>query len=518
MKTFIALLLFINIAYTQTTDIIWQNTINASDFDTVFTALTLSDGSSLVVATSDSNASGDKSENSNGGNDIWLIRLDAQGDILWEETLGGSLSDFINSAQETTDGGFILAGGSKSDISGDKTENNIGENDVWVIKINATGTIEWQNTIGGTNSDSARAIALTNDGGYIVSASSESGISGDKTEGRKGQIDIWLLKLNSSGTLQWQNTIGSNGDDIPTVVGQTNDGGYIIGGYSNSDAEDDKSEGVSGFNDFWVIKTDNLGVIEWENTIGGNASDILRDLVILDNDNFVLAGYSDSNISLDKTQDSRGTFDYWIVELAANGSILGQSTIGGDDEDFAFDIKVTTDGNYLIAGQSKSDTSGEKLKDSNGAIDYWPVKIDNNGTILWQETIGGNANDNLVCAAETDNGYILYGHSFSDVNGDKDENSDFIDPWIVKLNKEPTFSIEDDTLNKITVYPNPSSSIVFLNNKENELLVLMDILGNEIQRTTKSQIDISNLTSGVYLVKIFDQKKGLISVKKIIKP
>jgi hypothetical protein len=517
MKKLLFILILSSVAYAQNPNILWQNTINAVDFDTVYTSVNTSDGGTLLVTTSNSDASGDKSENSNGGNDIWLIKVDNLGVIEWEETIGGSLSDFINAAYETADGGFILGGGSKSNISGDKTENNIGENDVWVIKINATGTIEWQKTIGGSSSDSVRSLGVTNDGNYIIAAASQSGVSGDKTEASKGQIDIWLLKIDNSGNIIWQKTIGSNNDDVPTSIKETSDGGYIVGSYSNSDISGDKTEALSGFNDFWVIKTDNVGSIEWENTIGGNKADILRDIEILDSGNYLLAGYSDSDISLDKTENSRGTFDYWIMELNSDGMPIWQKTLGGDDEDFAFNIEITSDNNYLIAGQSKSDISGEKSQDSKGGIDFWPIKINATGTMIWQKTIGGNGNDYLTVAHETTNGYILSGHSFSDVSDDKTEDSSFIDPWIIKLDKEPTASLQENQLATINIYPNPTTSKVFIDNHSITTIILYDIRGNRILKTTKKEIDLSYLSPGLYIAKIFNSNMKVVSLNKILK-
>jgi hypothetical protein len=510
-------ILFVSSIHGQNPNILWQNTINANGFDTISTSLPVSTGGTLLVATSDSDSSGDKTENSNGGNDIWLIKINDTGTIEWQETIGGSLLDFINSAKETPDGGFILGGGSRSGISGDKTEENVGGNDLWILKINAVGVIEWQTTIGGTSSDSVRAINLTNDNGYIVSASSQSGISGDKTEIGNGGIDIWLLKIDSLGAILWQNTIGSNNDDIPTAVDQTADGGYILGNYSNSGISGDKSEPVNGFQDFWVIKTDANGTIEWENTIGGNNGDVLRDLKILNTGNYLVLGYSDSDISLDKTENSRGTFDYWIMELNTNGDIVWQKTIGGDDEDFAFNLEITADGNYLIAGQSKSDSSGEKTDDSKGGIDFWPMKIDPSGGIIWQETIGGNSNDNLVNAFEISDGYIICGHSFSDISDDKTENSSFIDPWIVKLDLEPTASIPENLFNKIKVFPNPSQTEISVNSEQTMSIVLYDVLGKKVAESSTSTLTITTLPSGLYIAKLYNDNAELISINKIIK-
>ncbi|QQR96490.1 MAG: hypothetical protein IPJ93_07825 [Bacteroidota bacterium] len=150
--------------------------------------------------------------------------------------------DELYSIQQTSDGGYILGGRSNSDISGDKTENSQGDFDYWVVKLDASGNIQWQNTIGGNNSDYLTSIQQTTDGGYILGGYSRSSISGDKTEDNQGPDDYWVVKLDPTGNIQWQNTIGGNSVDQLTSIQQTNDRGYILGGWSLSNISIDKTE------------------------------------------------------------------------------------------------------------------------------------------------------------------------------------------------------------------------------------------------------------------------------------
>ena len=179
--------------------------------------------------------------------------VQAQLTIQWQNTIGGGLVDVLYSMQQTNDGGYILVGNSSSNISGDKTENSQGGADYWVVKLDSSGTIQWQNTIGGNERDILYSIQQTNDGGYILGGSSLSDISGDKTENSQGGLDYWVVKLDSSGTIQWQNTIGGNGGDRLFSIQQTGDGGYILGGFSNSPISGDKTEDSLGY-DYWVVK------------------------------------------------------------------------------------------------------------------------------------------------------------------------------------------------------------------------------------------------------------------------
>src|SRR5690554_2509108 len=166
--------------------------------------------------------------------------------IIWQKTIGGSLDDTGNAFELTSDGGYILGGFSSSNISGEKTENSNGQIDLWLVKIDASGNIMWQNTIGGSGDDFLISIKQTSDGGYIVGASSDSNISGDKTENSRGGLDYWILKLDSSGNIVWQKTYGGAQPEFETYVVETTDGGYFVGGCSDSDVSGDKTDPTNG--------------------------------------------------------------------------------------------------------------------------------------------------------------------------------------------------------------------------------------------------------------------------------
>ncbi|MBK7969240.1 MAG: hypothetical protein IPK08_10065 [Bacteroidetes bacterium] len=235
-------------------------------------------------------------------------------EIEWQKTIGGIDSDLLNSIQQTADGGFILAGMSLSNISGDKTENNTGNWDFWIIKTDVDGNIQWQNTIGGNDYDQPNAIQQTPDGGYIVGGSSDSNISGEKTENSNGLSDFWVLKLDNTGNIQWQQVIGGSGDDMLVSIQQTADGGYVLGGSSDSNISGDKTENSYGLSDYWIVKIDDTGNVQWQQTIGGGGYDVFRSVQLTVDGGFVIGGYSDSNISGNKTENSNGFHDFWIVK------------------------------------------------------------------------------------------------------------------------------------------------------------------------------------------------------------
>ncbi|MBC8172498.1 MAG: T9SS type A sorting domain-containing protein, partial [Chitinophagales bacterium] len=310
-----------------------------------------------------------------GIDDYWVVKLNSAGDIEWQNTIGGSSHEVLYSVEQTSDGGYILGGNSNSPISGDKTEPN-EEGDYWVVKLDESGTIEWQNTIGGNaDDDHVYSVQQTADEGYIIGGWSNSDVSGDKTAGNHGSYDYWVIKLDAGGAIEWQNSIGGSSDDHLYSVKQTADGGYILGGESTSGISGNKTEVSMGFSDYWVVKLDAGGAIEWQNTIGGSGNDYLYSVQQTSDGGYILGGHSGSGISGDKSEDKLG-FDYWVVKLNGSGVIQWQNTIGGVSTDNLYDVQQTTDGGYILGGSSKSGMFGDKTEPGLGDYDYWIVKLE----------------------------------------------------------------------------------------------------------------------------------------------
>ncbi len=186
-------------------------------------------------------------------------------EIEWQNTIGGSDSDGLNSIIQTMDGGYLLGGSSWSDLSGDKTENSNGGLDYWIVKTDSLGIIEWQNTIGGNDYDNLVVVIQIDNEGYLIAGTSDSDISGDKTEnsiGSSSQHDFWVVKTDLFGSIEWQNTIGGLGSDVLYSAIRTVDGGYLLGGQSDSDISGDKTENSLGGSDFWIVKIDSAGSIQ----------------------------------------------------------------------------------------------------------------------------------------------------------------------------------------------------------------------------------------------------------------
>ena len=443
MKNNFALLLLLLplLIHAQAPDIEWQNTIGGGGSERINSLQQTLDGGYILGGSSGSNISGDKEENCIGDMDYWVVKLDSIGNIVWQNTIGGDSEDILIAIQQTCDTGYILAGWSLSGISGDKTENNIGSYDFWMVKLDSLGAIEWQNTIGGSGSDKPQSIEIISTNEYLIAGWSDSEISGDKTEGSRGSYDYWILKLDSLGNIIWQKTIGGSDVDAAYCIKHTIDGSIIIGGHSKSPASGDKTESCIykpsslPSQDYWAVKLDSTGNIIWQNVIGGNIDDFMYGIDILSEDKFIIGGVSNSGVSSDKEEENIGENDYWILTIDTSGSLDWQKTIGGTANDLLTTVKRTLNNGYIISGYSLSGATGSKTEPNIGADDYWILKLDSLGEIQWQNSLGGSLTDKLFAGIQTtDGGYLLGGESESDSSSDKAENSiGNSDIWIIKL-------------------------------------------------------------------------------------
>lgn len=393
-------------------------------------------------------------------NDCAVIKLDSSGNVLWQNSYGGNNEEMIRAIKETPDGGYIFAGPTNSTISGDITENSIGW-DYWVVKLDNSGSIEWQNSITGYNFDWASSVTTCADGGYLVGGYSYSDVDGDKSENNIGMADYWVVKLDSNGIIEWQNTIGGTLEDALFSVSSTSDNGFILGGYSQSNITGDKTENSFGGYDYWIIKLDSSGNISWQKTIGGTGPDQLYSIIETSDHGYVAAGFSNSVISGNKSTNCEG-IHYWIVKISNTGNILWQTCAGSLGFNKAFSIKQTVDNGFIVGGSSDGNITGDKTENCIGYDDYWIVKFDSTGTIQWENTIGGDTVDVLTALDITpDGGYILGGRSVSGISGDKLQDTiGSFDWWIIKIEPESLTFLPDpiDSEANFNLYPNPAKS------------------------------------------------------------
>lgn len=354
--------------------------------------------------------------------------------ILWEKSIGGKQADYLVDVQPTADYGFILGGSSLSGKSAAKESDSNGDTDYWVWKMDEHGKAEWQKSFGGNGFDMLKSLQLTNDGGFILGGNSDSGRSETKKEECRGFSDFWIIKLNAIGGTEWEKTIGGVGSEDLTSIIQTTDGGYLLGGTSDSETSGEKQDHRGG-SDFWVIKLSRSGEVQWQKTFGGKYQDKLTVLKEVGKDGFITGGWSNSSADGDKTQNCFGAGDFWILRLDKSGNIIWQKVFGGDHDDFLNDIVVVPDG-FLIGGTTSSSSGNNKTKGNSNGTDFWLVQIGNDGEITWQETYDIGPRDLLVSITDNrDGSFLLSGHSRSGSLKNKLKKSgDSEDYVLIKIN------------------------------------------------------------------------------------
>jgi hypothetical protein len=365
--------------------ITWDKSFGSATGDTL-SDMVVTEGGIYLLGRSDSNVSIDKSENSKGKYDYWIVKIDADGNKIWDKTIGTAADESLfPKITATSDGAIVIAGSSDSNASGDKSENSKGGSDYWILKIDADGNKIWDKTIGSAGNDSLTEITAAPDGAIVIAGISDSNASGDKSENSKGGSDYWILKIDADGNKIWDKTIGSvKGDSNPKITA-TSDGAIVIAGSSDSNASADKSENGKGKNDYWILKIDADGNKIWDKTIGSVGEDRTANIVAT-NEGTIVVGESNSNASGDKTEDGKGSngdVDFWIVMLDSNGNKIWDKTIGTNSWDTnifltifgAYGVGIDSLGNIFMYATSGSDPNGDKTSSTKGGSDYWVIKL-----------------------------------------------------------------------------------------------------------------------------------------------
>ena len=347
-------------------------------------------------------------------------------------TLGGSKNESAQAIINTTDGGYAILGHAQS-MDGDVTTKSNESYDYWLLKYDATNQLEWQKTYGGSADDRGADLIQTSDGGYVIVGKSKS--NDFEVSENAGFDDFWVVKLDSNGSVYWENSFGFAGSDVPYSIIQTNDDGYLLTGVldvSASNGQGDRNSILSRHagGDYWVIKLNSNGVKQWSNYFGGSFTDTAYDAIQTEDDGYIIVGSSDSN-DVDIT-NNKGTYDFWIIKISATGNLVWEKSFGGSEIDEAHAINKSADGNYLIAGDTRS--SDLDISQNNGAADLWVIKITPEGTLLWEKTLGGSSFDVGRSVSKTqDNGFIISGSSRS-TNASFSSNKGHNDAWVIKLN------------------------------------------------------------------------------------
>lgn len=371
--------------------------------------------------------------------DFWVLVADANGNKLDDRRYGGDRLDRLWSIYETDDGGYIMGGWSRSNVSGDKSEPSFGEMDYWIIKVDQNFDRVWDKTYGGSERDFLYELIQTSDGGFLLVGTSESGISGTKSEPHRGQFDLWIVKVDSIGMLKWEKTIGGVEEERVNDVFETPDGNYYIGGACESAMDGvDVLEPRIGGKDFWLIEIDSTdGSKIWEKRYGGIDEDEIQTMIPVSTGGFLLVGGSRSPANPPMKSENSQALDIWAVKIDDLGAIEWERTLGGSEFENCYSVKENTVGNFILGGYSGSDLSATKTSPNRGAVgtyDFWINYLSPTGVQVWDQAFGGPDADVLEDIFQTsDGGYILAGHSITDVGGDKTDPSEGLnDFWIVK--------------------------------------------------------------------------------------
>jgi predicted secreted protein len=310
---------------TITWDRTWDKTFGGSFEDEAYSLIQTTDGGYAIV--------GETQAWKHDCGDVWLLKLDSQGNLLWDKTYGGSGFDGARSLIQTKEGGYAVAGYIQS--------KGAGRIDFWLLKLDSRGNLLWDKTFGGSEDDCARSLIQTKDGGYAVAGYTKSYGAGGR--------DVWLLKLDSRGNRLWDRTCGGSGLDQAHSLIQTKDGGYAVAGVNSS-------KGAAG-SDVWLIKLDNQGNKVWDKTYGGSKGDVAYSLIQTTDGGYTVAGYTYSK--------GAGGGDFWLLKLDSRGNRLWDKTYGGSKGDVAYSL---------------IQTAGDKKRGANNQ-DVWVIKLDEQGDL-----------------------------------------------------------------------------------------------------------------------------------------
>ena len=342
-----------------------QKCIGGSGYDDGNFVLPVSSGGYVFLG---AGGSGDGDQSSNWGNsyDYWIAKTDDAFNILWETNLGGTDFDLPFQVCETYDSGFVIVGTSRS--SDGNVSNNYGNSDYWIAKVDSAGNLLWEKNYGGSDNEEARAvIELSNN--FIVVAGFSGSSDGDISS-PKGNQDFWVLMLNNFGNMIWEKSYGGASSDIATAMIEDINGNILVLGETASVNGDVSFN--HGATDFWLIQIDLDGTLLWEKSYGGTDQEVGTSIAQTIDSGFVMAGRSKSNDG--DVSSNQGGEDFWVVKIDQVGTLEWEKAMGGSLNDGAQSVIATADTGYVISGYTES-SNGDISGTNNGIADCWVVKL-----------------------------------------------------------------------------------------------------------------------------------------------
>lgn len=403
----------------------WVKTFGGSEEDIAHDVIATQDGGFAVLGNTQS-VDGDVGEKTRAGSDLLLLKYDAQGQLEWYQTYGGSRDDRGHALHELPEGGFMLLGYAMS-ADGDLTQNE-GHHDNWVLKVDAQGEVLWQNSYGFSGHDHAYHIIPTRDGGFLfngfldVTASQGQGATskGNLSASRHGVGEFWCHKIDAQGQLQWRKYFGGTSNDRSYAAVALPDGSFVLAGTSESQDVDIQSP--KGGYDIWVIKIDSLGNLLWENSYGGAQTDGANAVVYAEDKLYVLG---DTRSSDQDVSSPLGNADFWLLTLDLEGRLLQEKTFGGSNFDLGRDLTFDAQRRFWLTGYSRSEDMD--LSENRGDNDIVLLQLNAKQHPQQQFTIGGSGQDLAHALVQRQGGGIVVVGStesrdgdFQDTRGEKD--------------------------------------------------------------------------------------------------
>ncbi|MFY9310364.1 MAG: T9SS type A sorting domain-containing protein [Bacteroidia bacterium] len=405
-----------------------------------------------------------------GGQDMFLIKTDSDGNNQWTTAIGGTGDETINSIKQTLDGGFIIAGNTYS--------FGAGLNDFYIVKTTSTGNIVWSKSIGGTGNDNAYSITPTTDSGYVAVGFTTSAGAGNK--------DILAVKLDKNGNNVWTKTYGGTGDDRANSVQQTIDGGFVISGVTNSYG--------AGNYDFNLVKISSTGNLSWERTFGGAGDEWAYSIQETTDNGFILAGYT--------TSFGEGDADYYVLKTNSTGDTIWTRTFGGTLTEYGTAIRQTPDNGFAVIGYGQSSAVG--------SFDFYFAKTDTNGNGICNQN-STNTLVNSPTSTVTTPSLTVSSGGIKSSTTPTISNGTTINSLCTNVGVQP---LESNNL-ALSFYPNPAqqSFTIQLPTQQTFTLSVTDITGRTVytnkNTTGNITVDASGFSSGVYFVKAVNERTVL---------
>jgi hypothetical protein len=514
-------------------------TYGGNDLETCAGSLPTADGGLLFGGSTHSGISGEVSQASPAPTaapsiDYWLVKTDAQGRKLWDKRYGGAGDDRLVKLVATADGGFLLCGWSTSEAGFDKTEPSWGQQDYWVVKVDAQGTKQWDKRFGTRDADFLVTAVAAADGGFLLVGWSGTGPetaaktapNGDRTEPLLGVSDVWVVKIDAQGSKQWDKRLGGPGAEYVYAAISVPGGGFVLGalpfvdgGGGGSAPGGDVTEAGRGGHDYWLVKLDAQGQKVWDHLYGGSGSDAVQSLVATADGGLLAAGTSSSPVSGDKTS-ANVTKACWLVKLDGQGVRQWDQVYGNSSGLAVLQplVQLNPAGGYWLGG-----TSGEHppfVGTTQVPYDFWLAELDGNGRQQGEHTYGGAKDEYLtsIMALPT-GGALLVGTSLSDRSGDKTADSrGSTDLWAIQVATTvlSTSGAQPPVTSHISLFPNPvqqgpaSLEVAGLPASGAVQVEICTLLGQSLQTLTlpapqghlRHPLDLSALAPGVYLLRV----------------